>query len=229
MSANVTRGDMRDRVRFEADMVNSTRVTDANINALINTHLAELYDRLVAAGPPDYYATSSAIATVAGTIAYALPSDFRSLIGVFVNDSTTRRREVQPLGEGLRAAFDAPQGVFALTLEYVPSPPTLTTDSSAGTGVLDGVSGWDELVVQLCVRACRRRDGRDVSAIDQVISEARQRVMSNAPKRQQQGPRYVNDTETADSWPLYGVIESVNAWRLRGGFLDLYQISPVWP
>ncbi len=210
-------------------MVNSTRATDANINALINVHLAEFYDRLVAAGPPDYFATSTTVTTISGTTAYALPTDFRSLVNVYSNVTSTRKREIPPLQEGYRGAFDAPQGVYDVTLKYVASPPVLTSDSTVGTGLLDGISGWDELVVQLCARALRRREGRDVSSFDAAVNEARARVMANAPKRSQAGPRYVHDTEEADYWSIYSLSPSVDAWELSAGYLNLYQLSPGYP
>jgi len=213
------------RIRFEADMVNSTRATDAQITTLVNTHFAELYDRLVAAGPSDYYLATTTLTTIAGTTAYALPADFRSLLGVFLNDTATRRREVRPLQEGLRSAYDAPQAAVSLTVEYVPTAPVV----AVGTDTLDSVSGWDELIVQLCARALLRRERRDVSAFDRSVAEARERVMSSAPKRNQDGPRFINDVEACESYPLYGIETSVNAYRLAGGNLHLYSIALIYP
>ncbi len=205
-------------------MVGSTRVTDAQILTLVNTHWAELYDRLVAAGPSDYYATTSTVTTIAGTTAYALPADFRSLIGVFVNDTSTRRREVRPVVEGLRAGFDAPQGVVSLTLEYVPAPVAL----AVGADTIDGVSGWDELVVQLCARALLRREKRDVRDFDRTIEECRARVAANAPKRSQDGPRYIRDVDAPESWALGGQEDTISAYRLSAGYLHLYSAAPAW-
>lgn len=210
MAASVTLSALRARVRFEADMVNSTRATDAQITTLINTHWAELYDRLVSVGPSDYYATTSTVTIVAGTSAYALPANFRSLIGVFLNDGTNRS-EVPELPEGTRAGFDAPSAAGTLTLEYVPAPVALVADADA----IDGVSGWDELVVQLCARALLRRERRDVSAFDTAIGEARQRVMNCAPKRNSTGPRSIQDVEATYA-------ASAFAWRLTGAFLNVY-------
>jgi hypothetical protein len=222
MSANVTLLELRDRIRFESDMQNSTRATDAQINRLINTHRSELYDRLVAAGPPDYYATTGTVTTIVGTIAYALPADFRSLLGVFRNASSTRRKEVRPLVDGQRASYDAPASVEAFTLEYVPAQASLTLDADT----TDGVSGWDELVVQLCARALLRRERRDVSAFDRAIEEARSRVMANAPKRDASGPRFVHDVESAECSSFY---DDVTAYRLSAGNIHLYALSADWP
>ncbi len=225
MAASVALSALRTRVRFEADMVSSTRATDADINRLINTHLAKLYDALVAAGPSDYYMTATTITTVAGTISYSLPADFRSLIGVFSQDSATRLREIQEVPEGTLAAFDAPQGTYNLTLRYVAAPPVLVADGDT----FDGVSGWDELIVQQVARALMRRERRDTSAFDAAVAEERDRVMRNAPKRNQSGPRYINDTESAAVWPLLSIVASINGWRLDAGNLNLYQMSAVWP
>lgn len=223
MSDLVTLVELRDRIRFEADMVNSTRVTDAQLTRLVNTHRFELYDRLVAAGPPDYYATTGAVTTIVGTVAYALPSDFRSLLGVFRDATTTRRKEVRPLTDGHRASYDAPQAIESFTIEYVPVPVALVEDGDS----TDGVSGWDELVVQLCARAILRRERRDTSAFDRAIDECRARVMAAAPKRDVTGPRYIHDVEAADGAAGY---DDVAAYRLSAGTIQLYSISTsVWP
>ena len=227
MGAPVTLTQLIARVRFEADMVGSLRATDTDITTLLNTHWTELYDRLVQSGPPDYYKSTSTISTVSGTTQYALPGDFRSLIGVFVQDSSTRLREVNPMREGHRAAYDAPQGVYTIKLDYVPVP--LLFDIAYPSTSIDGVSGWDELVVQLCARALMRRDRRDTSQFETVIGELRARVMSNAPKRDASGPKYIKDVDAADSWPLYGVVQNIDAWTLQGTYINLYQTSPVWP
>jgi len=225
MAASVTLANLIARVRFEADFQNSQRATDADITQLINTHYAELYDRLVASGPPDYYKSSTTLTTVAGTLGYALPADFRSVLAVLASDTASGRLfPIHPMREGQRGAYVPPQGVYPVVVEYIPTPVVLvlTTDT------IDGVSGWDELVVQLAARALMRRDRRDTSQFDVSVSEARARVMSNAPKRDSSGPRYVQDVEESDNG-LYAGFQGVNAWTLNGTTLNLYQTSPSWP
>lgn len=225
MAASVTLTNLISRVRFEADFQNSLRATDADITQLVNTHYAELFDRLVASGPPDYYKSSTTLTTVAGTLGYALPADFRSILAVLKNDTAGNRLfPIQPMREGQRGAYVPPQGVYPVVVEYIPTPAVLV----AGTDVVDGVSGWDELVVQLCARALMRRDRRDTAQFDTTIGEARARVMSNAPKRDSSGPRYVQDVEESDNG-LYAGFQGVNAWTLNGTTLNVYQTSPSWP
>ena len=217
MAAFVTLTELIARVRFEADMVSSTRASDTEITRLINTHWGELYDRLVASGPPDYYKSSVLMTTAAGTSAYALPGDFRSLLGVYVpyNGSATRLLPVSPMNHMNRECYDAPAGAYSVTLEYIPIPVLFTI--SIPTAAIDGVSGWDELVVQLCARALLRRDRRDVSSFSEAIAECRARVMSNAPKRDAAGPKLVGDIESASPSSLYATGRSVDAWSLQGG------------
>jgi hypothetical protein len=220
VSSNVTREELRNRIRFEADMVNSSRATDADINALINTHLSEFYGRLVEAGPPDYFSTDYAFSSVAGTISYALPSNFRTLVALYFVDGT-RKREVYQMREGTIAQYDAPQGNVSLVLRYIAAPPKLTTDTDPVTGTIDGVSGWDELIVQLCARALLRRDRRDTSALDLSVAEKRAEMLSQARARSVAGPRYITDVD-AESGGWWGCTDSVDAWVLRAGYLDLY-------
>lgn len=210
-------------------MVNSKRATDAQINILINTHLAEFYGKLVESGPPDYFSTDYALTTTPGTIAYALPSDFRSLISLCIKDDT-RRRPVYSLRAGTLAQYDAPQSAVQLELRYVPAAPKLTTDADAVTGSVDGVSGWDELIVQLCARALMRRERRDTSAFDIAVAEKRAEILSQARDRSLGGPKYIQDIDeeftTRSRWTSD---YSIDAWSLRAGYLDIYQGSSVYP
>ncbi len=212
-------------------MVNSQLASDADITRVINTQLTELYDVLVAAGPPDYYLKTSTITTVSGTTAYTLPTDFRSLVAVLapVLDGTSRQYRVDMFDESQRSYYQPPQAAVQLTLEYVPAPPVLALDAD----VFDGVSGWDELIVLLSARQLLRKQRRDVSDLDRAIAELRARVVSLAPQRQLAGPLYVNDgDDRTGQWFWAGVPTNIAGWRLVGNgataTLQLYSAAFYW-
>src|SRR5688572_22382213 len=117
MSRNYTRGDIRTRSRMLANLRSTSFPTDAEANDLINVHYCEVYDLLVAAGPPEYYASRTTVTTASGTIAYALPSDFRSLLTLYSNESTDERRPILGIDAMERASYKAPSGAYDLTLE----------------------------------------------------------------------------------------------------------------
>lgn len=226
MAAPVTLADLVSRIRFEADMRNSQRATDADIKRLVNVHAQELYDRLVTTGPPDYYLSTYSFTTTPGTVGYTVPEDFRSIVRLYVNVTSTRQVEVFEMNEGHRAAYDAPQSAISLTMTYIPTFVQLVEDSDT----MDGVSGWDELVVQLCARALRARDNRDVSSFATRIDELRGRVLAYAPQRKAGGPKYITDVEAAQSspWFWYPTLR-VDAWTLEGPTLNVYALASTWP
>ena len=82
MSKLVSLNELRDQVRFRADMVNSQFITDAELETYINASCAELYDVLIQKFGNDYYLSSSSVSVLSGTSAYDLPSDFYKLVGV---------------------------------------------------------------------------------------------------------------------------------------------------
>ena len=81
MARTATLTQMRTRIRQLANVEGDTNITDAELTDLVNRHLAEVYDILVAAGPADYYAASRDVTTSRGVIAYALDADFLALVG----------------------------------------------------------------------------------------------------------------------------------------------------
>ena len=211
-------------------MANSQLASDADITRLINTSLTELYDLLVEAAPPDYYLDTTTVTTVAGTTAYTLPVDFRSIVTVLAPDgSSGRLRAVEMFDDSYRSRYIAPQAALDLTVEYVKAPPVLVDDADT----FDGVSGWDELIVLLVARQLLRKQRRDVSMLDVGINEMRQRIQSLAPQRQMAGPLMIRDVEFGREYPYIQWGQTVDAWRLVGSgstaTLQLYSLSSVYP
>jgi hypothetical protein len=227
MALNVTRATLRTRVRQRTATQNAENPSDTEINVLINVYVGELYDLLVDAGPPDYYASDTTITTAAGTIAYALPADFRSLITVEAVEDTDRFRPLAPLTDLDRVVYRSPSGVYSVRVRYIPAPPQFTTDSGA-TGQFDGVSGWDQLITAWCARAVLQSEERETGPIDQEIAHLESRVRHQAAHRHRGMPKAVLDVESIDAWP-YPFGSSVDAYQLRAGFIDIFTISPVYP
>ncbi len=222
MARSVSRDAIVLRAQQLADMVGYDFVEAAEWASLANVHFPEVYDLLVDCGPPDYYGASATINVVAGTLAYALPADFRTMSGLFVNDSTTRRRMLTALEDRERAAYQPAQVSGTLTLEYVPAPPLL----AAGADTFDGVSGWDELVALLMARSALDKQEQDSSAIVLRINEMRARIRSSGANRDRGGPRFISDLDapTLDWW-WQATSLPVTRYRLRAGNVEVY--SPI--
>jgi hypothetical protein len=73
---------LRTASRQRADMVNSTFVSDDELNSYINASYFELYDLLVQKYGNDYYVKEYSFSLVGNQSRYDLPEDFYKLLGV---------------------------------------------------------------------------------------------------------------------------------------------------
>jgi hypothetical protein len=74
--------DLRTSSRQRADMVNSTFISDAELNSYINASYFELYDLLVQKYGNDYYMKEHSFQLQGNVSRYDLPDDFFKLLGV---------------------------------------------------------------------------------------------------------------------------------------------------
>lgn len=100
------RTDVRRRGGFETNDQANAFATDVEVNALLNSYLAEFYDELIAAKGPGYFrATPLLIMTASGTDTYALPLDFYKLISVDITWGQNIVRSGRPFEEAERNRF----------------------------------------------------------------------------------------------------------------------------
>lgn len=223
MARAASRAQIRLRAQQMADMVSSSFVGTAEWDDLCNRHLAEVYDLLVASAPSDYYASDYAVTTQSGVVAYALPADFRSLVGAYVNDNG-RYHPLVPMRDGQRASYEAPAGAYAVTLEYIPAPPVFTADGDT----FDGVSGWEELVSALMARDALVKEESDPSAVMAIIARLTARIRSASSGRHR-GPKLcTNVLDATSDYPAWSNASPVHAYRLRAGNIELYRSSQRW-
>lgn len=221
MARTVTLLSLRTWARQLADVEGDPNITDAELTSLANRHLCEVYDALVDAGPPDMYASSTTVTTASGTTLYALPADFRNLVELYVAESSTQLRLLHPVGNGQRGRYRAPTGVWTLTLEYIPAPPTLTVDGDT----FDGVSGWEELIANLMARDIMVKREQDPSVVLNTIDRLNGRIASRSRNRDRGHPKFASDMDAQNAVFPYasGTNARVNAYRLRAGNIEIYE------
>jgi len=203
-------------------MINSTFVSDTEWKNWINSNLCEVYDLLVQAGPPDYYSTTYAFSTVAGTLAYALPNDFRSATCMYAVENVEMRRPIREINDYERAKFRPPQAAYAVELEYVPAPPVLASDSDT----FDGVSGWEELIVAMSARDALMKEESDVQMMQARIDRLTARIRTASSQRGA-GPRYMTDVTNGNAY-LYPNTVQLRACRFRADNVELYEPSIIY-
>lgn len=227
MARNFTRLEIHTRARVLANLRSTSFPSNAEVNDLINAHYCEVYDLLVQAGPPEYFGSRTTVTTSSGTITYALPSDFRSLLSVYANESTDERRIIRPINSRDRGRYRAPQGTYSLTMEYIPAPTEIETSSAGDDTTVDGVSGWEELIVALVARDMLLIEGSPIPpSLEMKIDKLMNRIRTMSSGRDRGASRHIADVTECDGWQ-YPYAVGVRAYQLFGGYLELYE--PVVP
>lgn len=224
MARAATLLNLRTWARQLSDTENDDSVTDAELTALANRHYPEVYDLLIEAGPPEFYSSSTTVSVTASTIQYSLQADFRALLGVYVHESNDVRRSLMPMPEGARGQYKAPSQSVTVTLEYIPSAGTL---SSIGDTV-DGVSGWEELIVCRMARDVMAKLEKDPSIVMATAAGLEQRIKNRSKNRDRGQPRRIVDLDEAYVTPPWGWtgVSRLRAYRLRAGNIEFYE--PLW-
>lgn len=224
MARAVTLTNLMAWARQLSDTENDDNVTDAELTALANRHYPEVYDLLLEAGPPEFFASSTTVSVTAATIPYALQADFRALLGVYVHESTSERRPLMPMPEGARGQYKAPSQSVTVTLEYIPAATTL----SSGSDTVDGVSGWEELIVCRMARDVMVKLEKDPSIIMATAAALEQRIKNRSKNRDRGQPRRITDLDEASAGPIWGWTggSKLGCYRLRAGNIEFYE--PLW-
>lgn len=98
--------EVRRRGNFETNDQTNAFATDAEIDALLNSYLAEFYDELIDAKGPQYFrATPQAIMTIPGVTSYDLSTLFYKLISVDLTWGPNIVRSARPFEEAERNRF----------------------------------------------------------------------------------------------------------------------------
>lgn len=212
-----TLADVRLAARRRADMEHSPFVSDDEWNALIASAHQELYGLLCQEFGSAYQLSSHDLVT-AGADTYALPEDFFKLHAVHLHLSgdqwkALRRCNVADLNGGRFGVAFAPYGTdirYALagsSIRFVPAPaagrtirlwyaPRLAVPTN-DEDVIDGVNGWEELlVIDAAIKALQKEES-DVSVLLAQKNMLLARIRSEAANRDV-GPQTVTDTQSGD-------------------------------
>lgn len=200
------------RIRNLADTGDSGWMDDTNLTAWINLEMASFRDLMVEVWP-ESLATSTTQAITAGTSSYALPADFFFLCGVDVLDSG----RYVPMDQAMfteRADFalvdiyssqstasrfmivgsnihivPSPQWNGTIKIWYVPS----LTDISVGSPTLDGVNGWESMVIFGVLGHIEGKRGGDSSYWVRERQRAERRIRTMAAARAMSEPRTIRN------------------------------------
>lgn len=185
MASTVTLAQLRTKIREQADEPDQGSdalnfIKNSELNSLINQGIAKHYNILVQSG--HLYFESSTNITGTGATRYNLPSDFAFPIAVYRVDGTSYRplREIMAHEWHLYASQSASNAdgyrIVNSQIELLPAPSSGTYKVSyipAATKLvndgdtMDGVSGWEDIVVSYCVMKIRTKDKTQTYPVDQ--------------------------------------------------------------
>lgn len=219
MAATVTLTQLKARALRRADMVSGdgfvdTTTSGGELETYIQEGGRELYDLVLKYYGEDYYYSSAAAVTVAGTATVALPSDFYKLLGVDavlpgytdpvpLDRFNWNERHNEGANSGwswanatpryrLRAGnlyfIPTPQAVHSLTVHYVPAMPAISDAAP-----FDGINGWDEYIVLSAAIKMLAKEESDTSALQVELERCRRRIEEMAPARDVDKPLRVTD------------------------------------
>ena len=218
-----TLANLRTYVRQQADMENSTFISDTELTRYINQSAAELHG-LLALVYEDYHLTSATF-TLTSANTYTLPSAFFKLRGLdyshggdwvtvprFSFESRNRYQDRYQRGEleDWRAyrvqgstVYVLPEDGYAGTYRiwYVTNYTQMTTDSDTVSDLM----GWDEYVVVDAAIKCLQKEESDASLLMARKAELKRRIEAEATNRDAAGPDRIHQAGgmedfNLDSW-----------------------------
>jgi len=203
MASTVTLAVLVAAVRRRADMVGSTRRTDAEIGLEINRSAKELDGKMVSAWGERRRMTSADVTTTAAVAYVALPSDFFRLVKVgWVSGGDVYRLEPMDLDddwdltgswacESYLPRYELrneqlwlapiPSSVETLRVHYIPVLPTITDSGTPVT--FNGVHGWEDWVITDVAMKLLLEEETDVTGLAQHLARQEARIMEQAPRR----------------------------------------------
>lgn len=231
MARSVTVSNLILWIRTEAGMSGSTAITDAEIVAMLNSAWPELYDMLVAAYGPAFYATKGDLSTVAGQKTYAWPTiagvgaTCYQILGVDLAYSATEVVELETidfdhrnLGMGPTSWQSRRQKPYyrwhGSEIWLMPPPDGVYTvtvhwvpsaDVLTAASTIDGINGWERYLVAWCLARIAEAEETDPSPRYAELAKLEKRIAAMANNRQADGPdQVVKRRGRRAGWGVYG-------------------------
>lgn len=204
MSRSFTATELIDRAKRRVDMSGSNNnfITDSEWLDYLNASNAELRDILYSAYGSYYNYTSSILTMVDGQSLYSLPNDFYRLLEVNVkddeNDWFSAYRFTSAERNVLRSSDDQdwswPNNVFYrvegnTNIRFYPLPSggeeveigyQPTTQILSLTGTVDGINGYEELIVTTMAMKAREKEEEDTSHFERERERLIDRIRTHA-------------------------------------------------
>jgi hypothetical protein len=210
MARSFTVATLVTRAQRLADMENSNFVVAAEWRAYCSASYAKLYNKLVQAGIAPIESTQTITATGAAT--YTLPVDWMATIRIDYLSGGTRPIEMRKISVREEHRYDtgataAQSVVYRLAGAnvkllpkpasgsyrhlYIPAPIDLDDDADS----VDGISGWEQLIVLDMAIAARIKEQSSVDALQSERDSLDRVIDELAPVREWGEPTCISESE----------------------------------
>lgn len=231
MALTATLSELRTQVRQRADMVNSTFVSDSELNGYINKSYAELYDLLVRQYGEDYNVSSQTITTDSTNVNYALAADFYKLIGVDLLISGTigtqsadyvtlvpyqfaeRNRYSAAVVGLVQPTNNFRYKILGNNINFIKPDANRSvviyyhpriTPLSGDSDTVDGVNGWEEYIIVDAAIKCLAKEESDTSELQLEKQILEKRITEMAAQRDTGFSERVSDVQYTGVFGMYG-------------------------
>jgi hypothetical protein len=217
----ITVQQLMDRIDLLLDAEKDRHISPQQKLDCINSALARFYDFLISADLSDHIVKAVEFDTVAGTFPYSLATvcpdgDFYKLRAVYVYEGDNQYRPLPSVSEWYLQSYRPPQAAHTIRIDYIPCAPVLTSLDDT----VDGVNGWEELIIAYAaLELCRRRQ-EDPGWIREKATEIEQRITKMAT-RDVWFPDKVIRRRVRDPYNMMN--STVDGYRIRGGNIEIYR------
>lgn len=209
MARTFTVAELATKIRDRGDFNESPYITDAFLIDALDSAKAEVYD-IVVSKFEDAYTTISGLSATAGDPDVSLPTNFYKLIGVDLDAGGGQFSTVHRWNLHERNLFDGTLGgssyryrLVGSELRLIPTPASdedfrvwyvpISTRLTRMEDEVDGINGFEELMVAIAQRKCHVREGTSVTAIDAEIERQTRRIEIMAGGRDAGEPESLQD------------------------------------
>ena len=236
MARTVTLDELVSRLEKETDTENDTHLSTTEKREYIAAAASETWDHIISTGESDKHVKSSSFNTIANTLTYDLQSatyvpdtDFYKVATLYVDEGNGQRRPLMRINPAEVMSFRPVQAVVPIILYYIPTAPTFKVAGAfVGSSTFDGISGWEDHVVQGAAIKVAVKKNEDSSPYRRRKMELEERMAHMGSANWGEPARIVRRRSRAqDPWALWR--QTVNAFNLRGDKLELYYLHGYQP
>ncbi len=227
MARLVTVAQLMNKLDLLLDAEEDGHITTAMKLDCLNCGYAQFWDYLVAADLSDHMVKTVNFTLTPGQEAYALATvvtdgDFYKVRQVYVNEGNDQYRPLPSINEWYLQSHRPPSVAASIRLDYIPCAPVLAEDDDT----VDGINGWEELIVAYAaIELCRRRQ-EDPGWLLQKAQKAEERIIKMAI-RDVGFPDKIIRRNLRDPYGNYS--STADAYRLRGTNIEIYRRDGYLP